>query len=223
MDKLTHPHPSRHDATTESHTNAYTASLCQRIQQSRLTSMLMGHIGLVLVIGSHLLLCSSCNNAPMQLGMDGEEPSTSGNAGEVVDSDSDEEAVAYRQELETKIKETKQQIDATNDRIRTLESEKAKDRYSSMVTSKCSDIERRLKDRCSGIERRLELISQFKSWDTFQCSSRKGSPPYRWKGKPYWCRTPPGKRSQWSPGQDPTPPGKGAHCSPVRPEWRRSM
>ena len=70
----------------------------------------------------------------MQLGMEGEGPSTSRNVAEeaIVDSDSDEEAVAYRQDLENKIKETKQQINATNDRIRTLESRKAENRCSNI-------------------------------------------------------------------------------------------
>ena len=49
--------------------------------------------------------------------VEGEGPSTSRNVEEeaIMDSDSDEEAVAYRQALENKIKETKQQINATND------------------------------------------------------------------------------------------------------------
>ena len=139
MDHLKHPHPILHDAPTTSHLPAYTAGLCQR----SLTSMFIGHVGLVLVRGSLLLLCSSCSNAPMQLGMEeennihsatgiihaagdfvlqgtGEEPSTSGNVGEVVDSDSDEEAVAYRQALETKIRCFPDPISSSENQIELL-------------------------------------------------------------------------------------------------------
>ena len=47
--------------------------MCQRIKQRSLTNRLMGHVGLVLVRGSHLLLCSRCSTVPMQLGMDGKD------------------------------------------------------------------------------------------------------------------------------------------------------
>ena len=47
--------------------------------------------------------------------VEGEGPSTSRNVEEEAIMDSDEEAVEYRQALENKINETKQQINATND------------------------------------------------------------------------------------------------------------
>ena len=76
MDQLTPPHPSRHDATNTSHTTAYTSGLYQRSKQRSLTSRLIGHIALVLVIGSHVLLCSGCSTAPRQLGVDQEKKAT---------------------------------------------------------------------------------------------------------------------------------------------------
>lgn len=116
--------------------------------------MLMGHVGLVLVRGSHLLLCSSCSNAPMQLGMDGkdnegfitarriarptskneviyfprdgEEPSTSMNAWEaaVKVSDSDEEAVAHVQLLKDEIRKNILKQFETERQISSIQREK---------------------------------------------------------------------------------------------------